>query len=88
MVQYYKDMWPSQYHKLAPLKEASISPKSKKILWNEVLEDSLKELKRTFSTESLLSYPGWRILFWVHTNSSDKQLVAVISQNNKPISFP
>ena len=39
------------------------------------------------SAETLLSYPDWKICFTVHTNASDKQLGAVINQNNKPIAF-
>ena len=37
------------------------------------------------SAETLLSYPDWKITFTVHSNDSDKQPVAVILQNNKPI---
>ena len=37
------------------------------------------------SAETLLSYPDWKITFTVHTNDSNKHLVAVILQNNKPI---
>ena len=40
-----------------------------------------------FSDEALLSYPDWKLLFAVHTDASDKQLGAFISQNNKPIYF-
>ena len=39
------------------------------------------------SSETLLSYPYWKLTFTVHTDASDKQLGSVISQNNKPISF-
>ena len=37
--------------------------------------------------ETLLIYPDWKLLFTVQTYASDKQLGAVISQYNKPISF-
>ena len=37
------------------------------------------------STEKLLGCPYWTIPFTVHTDASDKQLGAVISQNNKSI---
>ena len=56
-------------------------------LWNDALESSFKELKRMVSAETLLSYPDWKMTFTVHTDASDKQLGAVVSQNNKPISF-
>ena len=39
------------------------------------------------SAETLLSYPDWKLTFIVHTDAPDKQLGAVISQNNKHISF-
>jgi hypothetical protein len=39
-------------------------------------------------TETLLTYPDWTIPFTIHTDdASDHQLGAVISQNNKPITF-
>ena len=39
------------------------------------------------SAETLLSYPDCTIPFTVHNYASDKQLCAVISNNNKPIAF-
>ena len=39
------------------------------------------------SSETLLSYIDWKIIFTIHPDASDKQLCAVISQNNKPITF-
>ena len=39
------------------------------------------------SSETLLIYPDWKIPFTVHTDVSDKQLDAFISQNNKPTDF-
>ena len=87
MVQYYRDMWPKISHVLAPLTEAASGPKGRKILRNDGLEISFKELKRRVSAETLLSYPDWKLLFIVHTDAYDKKLGAVISQNKKPIAF-
>jgi hypothetical protein len=39
------------------------------------------------SRETLLNYPDWSKPFDIHTDASDKQLGAVISQNGKPIAF-
>ena len=39
------------------------------------------------TAETLLSYTYWTLLFTVHTDESDKQLGAVISHKNKPITF-
>ena len=78
-------MCPRRSHLLAPLTEADSGPKGKKILWNDALEDSFKELKRMVSYDTVLSDPYWTITFTVHTNASDKQLGVVIGQNNKLI---
>ena len=80
-------MWTRRLHVLAPLKEAYSGPKGRKILWNDSLEISLKELKCMVSAEILLNYPGCKLPFTVHTDVSDKQLGDVISYNNKPIAF-
>ena len=56
MVQYCRDMWTRQSHILAPLTEADSGPKGKKILWNDALERSFRELKRMVYVETLLSY--------------------------------
>ena len=39
------------------------------------------------SDETLLSYLDWELLFTVHADASDKNLGAVISQENKHIAF-
>ena len=44
-------------------------------------------MKRIASDEKLLSYPDFKLTFIFHTATSDKKLVAVISQNNKLIAF-
>ena len=79
MVQYYGDMCPIRSHTLAPLTESASGSKSRKIIWEDPLEDSFKELKRMVYYETLLSYPDWTIPLKVHTDASDKQLGAVIS---------
>ena len=40
-----------------------------------------------FSSDTLISYPDWKLTYTVHTDASVKQLGYFISQNNKPIDF-
>ena len=80
-------MWPRRSHILYPLTEAPSVPKGRKILWNDELERSFKELKRTVSTDMLLIYLDRKLPFTVHTDAYDKQLCAVTSQKNRLIDF-
>ena len=65
-------MWTRRSHILYPLEEADSRPKGGKILWNDALENSSKELNLMVSAETLLSYTYWTITFTVHTDDSDK----------------
>ena len=86
MVQYYRDVWHRRYHILYPLTEAASGPKGRKY-WNDALKSSFRKLKCMVSSETLLSYPDWKIPFTVHTDASDKHLGAVISHKNKHIAL-
>ena len=87
ILQYYRYMWTKRSHVLAPLTESASGPKDRKILWNDALEISFKELKRMVSTETLLSYLYRKLLFTFYTDASDKQLGDFIIHNNKPIAL-
>ena len=87
MVHCYRDILLRRSNVLAPLTEAYSVPKGRKILCNGALEDSFKGINRMVSSETLLSYPDCTIPFTFHADACDKQLGAVISQNNKPIVF-
>ena len=87
MVQYYRDMWQRRSHILTPLTEISRGKKRQKITWTDELEKAFIELKRMVAQETLLHYPDWTIPFDIHTDASDKQLGAVISQKGNPIAF-
>ena len=88
LVQYYRDLWPRRSHVLAPLTEAAAGKaKRAKIKWTEELERAFQDLKKLVAKDTMLNYPDWSKPFEVHTDASDFQLGAVISQNNKPIAF-
>ena len=80
-------MWPIHYHVLAPMTYLFSGPKDGKLLCNYKLEAAFKYIKYMVSSDTLLNYPDWKNMLTVHTDYSDKQLVTVISQNNKPIVF-
>ena len=55
--------------------------------WNETLEAAFQNIKKMVCKEVMLSYPDWTKPFIMHTDASDYQLGAVISQGGKPIAF-
>jgi len=87
LVQYYRDLWQKRSHILAPLTDLATGPKNKKIEWKDEHENAFIALKTMVSKEVILAYPDWTQPFIMHTDASDFQLGAVISQNDKPIAF-
>jgi hypothetical protein len=52
-----------------------------------VEQTAFDKIKQIVRRETLLSYPDFNQPFEIHTDASNTQLGAVISQNNKPIAF-
>ena len=78
-------MWTRCSHPLHPL-TALTSPKVK-FKWTDVEQKAFDEIKRTPDNDTLLAYPDFIKRFEIHTDTSDHQLGAVISQEDKPIAF-
>ena len=55
--------------------------------WTNKHQKAFKAIKNVILRKTLLSYPDFNQPFDIHTNASDLQLDAVISQNKKPIAF-
>ena len=87
MVQYYRDLWPRRSHVLEPFTAISSGKKRAKIKWTPQLEEAFHKIKQMVCKETLLTYPDWSKPFDIHTDASDFQLGAVISQEGKPIAF-
>ena len=51
------------------------------------MDEAFIQVKRMMSEEVILTNPDWSIPFDIQTDTLDKQLGAVISQNGKPIAF-
>ncbi len=85
MVNYYRDVWPHRAHLLAPLTKLT----SDKIpfKWTEEHQQAFDDMKRIIAKETLLTYPNFSKPFQIHTDASDLQLGACISQDGKPLAF-
>jgi RNase H-like domain found in reverse transcriptase/Integrase zinc binding domain len=78
-------MWIRRSHILAPL--AALTSKTAKWQWGEEEQKAFDHMKQVISKETLLAYPDFDKPFVIHTDASHTQLGAVISQDNKPITF-
>ena len=82
---YYSDMWSNRSHILHPLTE--LTSHKAKFKWIDVEQKAFDDIKRAVSQDTLLACPDFNKQFDIHKDDRDYQLVAVISQNNKPIAF-
>ncbi len=55
--------------------------------WDEVHQRAFDHKKATIAREVVLAYPDFSKVFEIYTDSSSKQLGAVITQENRPIAF-
>ena len=88
IIQFYRDIWQCRSHILSLLIDSASEKKGNtKITWINEIDEAFIQVKQMISEEVFLIYPNWNMPFKVYTDVSDKQLGAVISQNNKPIVF-
>jgi hypothetical protein len=85
MVNYYRDMWIRRSDVLAPL--TKLVSKTAKWQWTDEQQKAFEMMKKIISRETLLSYPDFTKPFDIHTDASQTQLGAVLSQQNCPIAF-
>ena len=85
VVNYYRYMWSSRSHTLAPL--TKITPNKRKFKCMKVQQDVFDEIKRFVSRDTLSTYPDFKEMFKIPTDDSAFQLGAVISQKGKLIAF-
>ena len=87
LVQYYRDMWQRRSHILSPLTEQCKGRSKQPLKWTTEMIQAFEESKQMVAKETVLNYPDWTIPFDIHTDASDKQLGAVISQRGNPLAF-
>jgi hypothetical protein len=88
MINFYRDMWPYHAHMLTPLTALTkLSNKKFAQHWNAECDRAFAKVKAMICHEVLLTYPTPNLAYDIETDASDKQLDAVIYQENKPIAF-
>ena len=85
VINYCRDIWARLSHLLHPL-TALTSPKVK-FKWTDVEHKVFDEIKRTVARDTLLAYLYINKRFNIHTDASNHQLGAVISQKGNLIAF-
>ena len=85
LVNYYKDMWPQRAHTLAPLTQ--LCSNKIKFNWEEIHEIAFQKMKRIVAKDVMLRFPQHDKKFVIHTDASQHQIGATISQENKPIAY-
>ncbi len=55
--------------------------------WDEVHQRAFDHVKATIAREVVLAYPDYSKVFKIYTDTSSKQVGAVITQENRPIVF-
>ena len=95
IIQYYRDLWVSRTHLLAPLTDlvgecGSTKRSTKKKppwRWEQVHQEAFEEIKKVIARDVILAYPNFSEEFVIFTDASTRQLGGVITQNNRPIAF-
>ena len=85
-VTYYRTMFPTRTHILAPL-TALTSQKSGNVAWSAECQHAFEPIKAILSSDVLLRYPDHNKPFHVYTDASDLQLGTVIVQDERPVAF-
>ena len=85
VINYYRNIWLRRSQTLAPLTKITTIKQTFK--WTQVKQDAFNKTNRIVAGDTLLTYNNFNETFKIHTNASEFQLWADISQKDKPIFF-
>ena len=80
MVNFYRDLWEKRAHHIAPINDLTKNKKKGPIVWSPEAETAFENIKKIVAEDDMMHYPGFNQVFEIHTNSSDYQMGAIISQ--------
>ena len=85
MINHYRDMWLRRSDVLTPL--TCLTSKKATFKWTEECQQAFDTMKKIISKGTILAFPDFNKTFHIHTDASNYQMGAVISQDDKPIAF-
>ena len=57
------------------------------ITWTPEAEKAFEDIKKIIAEDAMLHYPDFNQVFEIHTDSSDYQMGAIISQKGRPMTY-
>ena len=86
-VNFYRDMWPSRSHVLAPLTACSGMKKNAILNWTSEMQDAFDKMHLLMAADALSAYPDHNKWFDIFTDTSDYQMGACIMQEGRPVAY-
>jgi hypothetical protein len=86
-VNFYRDMWPSRSHVLAPLTACSGMKKNAILNWTPGMQEAFDKMRLLMAADALSAYPDHNKRFDIFTDLSDYQMGACIMQKGRPVAY-
>ena len=87
MFNIYRELWKKRAHHLAPIMDLTQNKKKGPITWTDEANQAFEDIKIIVAEDAMLHYPDFNQPFELHTDSSDYQMGAIISQNGRPVAY-
>lgn len=85
MVNYYRYMWRRRSHLLSPL--TAMTSAQSKFIWTNECQQAFETIKAVIQKEVMLAFPDYTKPFQIFTDASDRQLGAILQQDERTLAF-